>query len=223
MSRGKLIVIEGLDGSGKATQTKMICEKLENKGNIICKLSFPDYNEPSSALVKMYLNSEFGPSPDSVNVYAASSFYAVDRYASYKKFWEYKYKNGQIIIADRYTTSNIIYQLGRLDKSLWSGYIKWIQDYEYNKLNLPEPDMVIYLDMPVEISQRFMSERYNGDETQKDIYEKNIDFLNKCKKTSLYAAEKLNWKIVSCCENGKPKTIKEINSIIENLIEGVIS
>lgn len=223
MSTGKLIVIEGLDGSGKATQTKLLCEHLIKSGKNICKLSFPDYNEPSSALVKMYLNSEFGSSPEDVNAYAASSFYAVDRYASYKKFWKQKYENGQIIIADRYTTSNAIYQLGRLDKNLWDGYINWLEDYEYNKLELPRPDLVIYLDMPVEISQKFMTKRYEGDETKKDIYEKNISFLNKCRNTSLYAAEKLGWKVVSCSENGVPKTIETISRVINSLIEEVIS
>ncbi len=223
MSRGKLIVIEGLDGSGKATQTKLLCEKLKSKGKSVCKLSFPDYNEPSSVLVKMYLNSEFGSGPEDVNAYAASSFYAVDRYASYKKFWKDKYENGQFIVADRYTTSNAIYQLGRLDKSLWDEYINWLEDYEYNKLGLPKPDLVIYLSMPVEISQQFMTKRYDGNESKKDIHEKNIEFLNNCRKTSLYAAERLGWKVIPCSENGIPKTINEINNVIESLIEEVIS
>lgn len=223
MSRGKLIVIEGLDGSGKATQTDLICESLKNKGNSVCKLSFPDYNDPSSALVKMYLNSEFGSSPEEVNAYAAASFFSVDRYASYKRFWKDKYENGQIILADRYTTSNAIYQLARLKKSLWNEYITWLEDYEYGKLGLPKPDMVIYLDMPIDISQKFMTKRYDGDESKKDIYEKNVDFLKKCRNTSLYAAEKLGWKIVNCSTNGQPKTIKEISDNIENLIEEVIS
>lgn len=223
MPRGKFIVIEGLDGSGKATQTNLIYEHLQKRGNSVCKLSFPDYNDPSSSLVKMYLNSEFGPSPEDVNAYAVSSFFAVDRYASYKRFWKDKYENGQVILADRYTTSNAIYQLARLEKSLWNEYITWLEDYEYGKLELPKPDMVIYLDMPIDISQRFMTKRYDGDESKKDIYEKNINFLEKCRNTSLYAAEKLGWKIINCSENGKPRTISEINNNIENLIEEVIS
>lgn len=222
MSKGKFVVIEGLDGSGKATQTELICKKLTKRNKKFCKLSFPDYNEPSSALVKMYMNSEFGSSPDDVNVYAAASFYAVDRYASYKKFWKCNYENGQIIIADRYTTSNEIYQLCRLEKSQWDGYLKWLEDYEYSKLGLPKPDLVIYLDMPVEVSQKLMKGRYNGDESKKDLYEKNVEFLKKCRETAMYTAKKFGWKVVSCSENGAPRPIDEINDLIENLIEPLI-
>ena len=182
-------------------------------------MSFPDYTQPSSALVKMYLNSEFGKSPDDVNVYAVSSFYAVDRYASYKKFWKSRYEDGQLIIADRYTTSNAIYQLCRLPENLWDEYIMWLEDYEYNKLSLPKPDLVVYLDMPIEISQKLMKSRYNGDESKKDLHEKNVEFLKKCREAAMYASKKLNWKIISCCENEIPKPIYEINCAIESLIE----
>ena len=222
MKDGRLIVLEGLDGSGKATQTELICKKLTKRNKKFCKLSFPDYNEPSSALVKMYMNSEFGSSPDDVNVYAASSFYAVDRYASYKKFWKRNYENGQIIIADRYTTSNEIYQLCRLEKSQWDGYLEWLEDYEYSKLGLPKPDLVIYLDMPVEVSQKLMKSRYNGDDSKKDLYEKNVDFLKKCRETAMHTAKKFGWKVVSCSENGAPKPIGEISDLVENLIEPLI-
>lgn len=222
MIGGKLIAIEGLDGSGKATQTELLYRRLIKKGKNVFKLSFPDYNEASSALVKMYMNSEFGDSPDDVNVYAASSFYAVDRYASYKKFWQDKYKNGQIIIADRYTTSNAIYQLCRLEKFLWNNYIQWLEDYEYNKLELPRPDLVIYLDMSVEISQRLIKNRYEGDDSKKDLYEKDVNFLKKCRSAGLYTAEKLGWKIVFCSENEALKPVNEINNEIESLIKPLI-
>ena len=185
-------------------------------------MSFPNYDEPSSALVKMYLNSEFGNSPDDVNVYAAASFYAVDRYASYKKFWQENYENGQIIIADRYTTSNEIYQLCRLKKSQWDEYLCWLEDYEYNKLGLPKPDLVAYLDMPVEVSQKLMQNRYNGDNSKKDLYEKNVEFLKKCRETAMYTAQKFDWKVVPCSEGEKPKPISEINGLLENLIEPLI-
>ncbi len=217
MSNGKLIVIEGLDGSGKATQTNLLCEKLARQDKNFCKLSFPDYNEPSSALVKMYLNSEFGDSPDDVNVYAVSSFYAVDRYASFKRFWKSNYENGQIIVADRYTTSNAIYQLCRLDKSNWDGYLSWLEDYEYVKLALPRPDLVIYLDMPIEVSQQLMSERYHGDDSQKDIHEKNVNFLKKCREAAMYTAEKLNWQVIPCSENFQPKAVDVIGAAVENV------
>ena len=222
MSKGKFAVIEGLDGSGKATQTELICEKLTKRNKKFCKLSFPDYNEPSSALVKMYMNSEFGSSPDDVNVYAASSFYAVDRYASYKKFWKNKYENGQLIIADRYTTSNEIYQLCRLGKSRWDVYLDWLEDYENSKLGLPKPDLVIYLEMPVDVSQKLMQNRYNGDVSKKDLYEKNVEFLKKCRATAMYTAKKFDWKVIPCSENGAPKPIDEINHLLEILIEPLI-
>lgn len=219
MSTGKFIVIEGLDGSGKATQTKLICEKLKKKHKKVCQLSFPDYNEPSSALVRMYLNSEFGDSPDDVNVYAASSFYAVDRYASYKRFWKDKYEGGQTIVADRYTTSNAIYQLCRLDREDWDEYIEWVEDYEYGKLELPQPDLVVYLDMQVDVSQMLMQERYNGDDSKKDLHEKDVEFLKKCREAAMYSAKKLGWKVVNSSENRVPKPIEEINKAIEILIE----
>ncbi len=219
MSTGKFIVIEGLDGSGKATQTKLICEKLKKKHKKVCQLSFPDYNEPSSALVRMYLNSEFGDSPDDVNVYAASSFYAVDRYASYKRFWKDKYEGGQTIVADRYTTSNAIYQLCRLDREDWDEYIEWVEDYEYGKLELPQPDLVVYLDMQVDVSQMLMQERYNGDDSKKDLHEKDVEFLKKCREAAMYSAKKLGWKVVNSSENGVPKPIEKINKAIEILIE----
>lgn len=222
MYNGKFVVIEGLDGSGKATQTALICEKFAKKNKKFCKLSFPDYNEPSSALVKMYMNSEFGSSPDDVNVYAAASFYAVDRYASYKKFWKNKYESGQPIIADRYTTSNEIYQLCRLEKTWWNDFLDWLEDYEYNKLGLPRPDLVIYLDMPVEVSQKLMRCRYDDDESKCDLYEKNVEFLKKCRETAMYTAEKLGWKIISCCENGQPEPIYKITDALENLIEPLL-
>ena len=219
MSTGKFIVIEGLDGSGKATQTKLICEKLKKKHKKVCQLSFPDYNEPSSALVRMYLNSEFGDSPDDVNVYAASSFYAVDRYASYKRFWKDKYEGGQTIVADRYTTSNAIYQLCRLDREDWDEYIEWVEDYEYGKLELPQPDLVVYLDMQVDVSQMLMQERYNGDDSKKDLHEKDVEFLKKCREEAMYSAKKMGWKVVNSSENGVPKPIEKINKAIEILIE----
>ena len=222
MGIGKLIVMEGLDGSGKATQTGILCNKLRQYNKKLCRISFPNYNEPSSALVKMYLNSEFGKSPESVNAYAASSFYAVDRYASYIKFWKERYEKGQIIAADRYTTSNAIYQLARLCKNEWNPYLSWLEDYEYVKLELPRPDLVVYLDMPVEISQNFMTQRYKGEEARKDLFEKNVEFLKKCRESALYTAEILKWKIVTCNEKDEPKTIDEIHKEVFNLVKDVV-
>lgn len=169
----KFIVIEGLDGSGKATQTKILFDKISAMGKSIKRLEFPDYANESSALVKMYLGGEFGSNPNDVNAYAASSFYAVDRVASFLKFWKKDYDNSDVILSDRYATSNIIYQMSKLDKSEWDNFIEWQEDFEYNKLSVPKPDKVIYLDVKPEVSQKLMSKRYEGDEGKK-IYTKRI-------------------------------------------------
>ena len=222
LKKGKLIVIEGLDGSGKATQTSILTNKLRLLKKRVSKVSFPDYDQKSSTLVKMYLNSEFGQTPSEVNAYAASSFYAVDRYASFVKFWKEKYLNGQIIIADRYVSSNAIYQLSKLEKNSWDEYLNWLNDYEYNKLSLPKPDLTIYLDMPIEISQKFMSNRYAGREALKDLHERNVELLKACRQSALYSANKLGWHIVTCNNGGEPKPIDEINDLIFKLIKDVI-
>ena len=219
--KGKLIVIEGLDGSGKATQASLLYKYLKEKNDRTVTVSFPDYNQPSSALVKMYLNSEFGKDPDIVNAYAAASFYSIDRYASFLRFWKEKYENGFTIIADRYTTSNAIYQTAKLDPVQWDKYLDWLYDYEYNKLLLPKPDIVIYLDMPVEISQELMSTRYDGNEEKKDIHESNISFLNLCKKTALYSSKKWGWKNIECFSGSNIKSIDEIHKEITEIIKKV--
>lgn len=210
--RGKLIVIEGLDGSGKATQAKLLCESLEKQGLKVRKVSFPDYDSASSALVKMYLNGEFGKDPNDVNAYAASSFYAVDRYASYKKDWGKFYEDGGVIVADRYTTSNAIHQCSKLSEDKWDEYLEWLFDFEYEKLGIPAPDAVIYLKVDTEVSQKLMTGRYDGDESKKDIHEGNIDYLNRSRKAAAYCSKKLGWKeIECCCENGM-RSIEEIHN-----------
>ncbi|MDE6762870.1 MAG: deoxynucleoside kinase [Oscillospiraceae bacterium] len=218
---GKLIVIDGLDGSGKTTQFDILKEKLAEK-TAVKSISFPDYQNPSSSLVKMYLNGEISENASDVNAYAASSFYAVDRYASYKMFWEKNYLDGELILASRYVTSNAIHQMGKLPESEWDGYLKWLADYEYAKLGLPEADMVIFLDMPVDISQRLMSGRYDGDDSKKDIHEANVKYLQTCRKSALYAAEKLGWRIVPCSEDGKILSVGDINDKLMQLIKEVL-
>ena len=215
----KFIVIEGLDGSGKATQSKILAEKLVAQGKNIKKLEFPDYSNPSSALVKMYLGGEFGNKPSDVNPYAASAFYAVDRVASYLKFWKEDYEGDTVILSDRYATSNIIYQMSKLEKSQWDEFIEWQEDFEYNKLSIPKPDLVIYLDVEPEVSQKLMLKRYGGDNDKKDLHEKNLAFLLECRKSALYAAEKCGWIVINCCENGDIKPIEKIASEIEAVVK----
>lgn len=197
-----LIVIEGLDGSGKATNAKALCEKLEALGKPVKKISFPDYDSDSSALVKMYLAGQFGKKPSDVNAYAASTFYAVDRFASYKTGWEKEYLRGDWIIADRYTTSNAVHQSSKLEGKERDSYFEWLYEFEFEKMGLPKPDAVIYLDVLPEVSQKLMTERYSGDENKKDIHEADTEYLEKSRHAALYAAKKLGWNVVSLCEDG---------------------
>lgn len=212
--RGRLIVIEGLDGSGKATQANLLCKKLKGQGERVKKISFPDYGSDSSVLVKMYLNGEFGTDPNDVNAYAASSFYAVDRYASYKKVWGRFYEDGGIIIADRYTTSNAIHQCSKLEESAWDKFLKWLFEYEYELLGIPKPDTVIYLSVEPDVSQKLMTGRYEGDESKKDIHEKNMDYLKRSRKAAEYCSRKLGWREVECCKYDGMRSVEDIGKEI---------
>jgi len=217
LTRGKLIVLEGLDGSGKATQAELLKNSLKKMSKKVCSVSFPDYKEPSSTLISMYLNGSFGSDPNAINPYAVSSFYAVDRYASFTRFWQEKYNSGYIIIADRYTTSNAIYQMVKLDKDEWCNYLNWLEDYEYKKLAIPKPDLVIYLDVPIEVSQKLLLERYKNQSFKMDIHEKNIKFLKYCREAALYSAEKLRWKTVDCTLGGE--NISDVNKIQDYILK----
>lgn len=215
----KLIIIEGLDGSGKSTQIELLEEYLKSNEIIYKKIKLPDYDSPSSTLVKMYLGGEFGSSADDVNAYAAGAFYAVDRYASFNLGWKKDYESGALIIADRYATSNSIYQMEKIEESKWDEYLEWSEDFEYNKLSIPRPNCVIYLDMPVEISQKLMTSRYDGDENKKDVHEVNVDFLNKCRKSALYTAEKQGWKVIECSNGKEPYSVDEIHKKIIDIVK----
>lgn len=215
----KLIIMEGLDGSGKSTQTQLLQNYFENKGIEYKKIKLPDYDSPSSTLVKMYLGGEFGKKASDVNAYAAGAFYAVDRYASFKQNWKTDYENNVLILADRYATSNSIYQMEKIASDKWDEYLNWSVDFEYNKLGIPKPDCVIFLDMPVEISQRLMTGRYNGDEGKKDVHEADVEFLQKCRKSALYAAKKQNWNVVPCSDGNEPLSIEEIHNNVVKIIE----
>lgn len=214
--KGKLIVIEGLDGSGKSTQIEFLKNKL--CGNNIHQIKLPDYDSPSCTLVKMYLGGEFGKNPDDVNAYAASAFYAVDRFANYKMKWKEFYDKGDIIISDRYTTSNAYHQATKIPKENRNAFFNWLEDFEYNLIAIPKPDVVIYLDMPVEISQKMMSERYSGDENKKDIHESNVDYLLKCRDAALDAAEEMGWNVIKCNDGNKPRTIEDIGDEIFSIV-----
>lgn len=216
---GKLIIIEGLDGCGKSTQTQLLEEYFEKNSINFKKIKLPDYDSKSSTLVKMYLAGEFGNDAADVNAYAAGAFYAVDRFSSYKLDWGNDYNNGTLILADRYATSNSIYQMEKIDESKWDEYLDWSADFEYNKIGIPKPDLVIFLDMPVEVSQRLMTARYDGDESKKDVHEANVDFLNKCRKSALYTASKQGWAVIPCSDGEKPLPIEEIHNTILDFVK----
>ena len=160
---GKLIVIEGTDGSGKSTQFRMLTDRLEREKRVFQKLVFPQYAEPSSALIRMYLNGEFGSKPTDVNAYAASAFYSVDRYASYKKVWGKWYEEGGLVISDRYTTSNAVHQASKESGQAQQTFLKWLYEFEYEKLGLPRPDLVVYLDVPTDFTEALLRHREAGD------------------------------------------------------------
>lgn len=216
----KLIVIEGLDGSGKATQARALTAALQSSGLPVRKVSFPDYDSPSSALVKMYLGGEFGSRPEDVNAYAASSFYAVDRFASFKKDWQGDYAAG-VVIADRYTTSNAIHQCSKLERSEWDRYLDWLFDFEYHLLGIPEPSLVVYLQVDPAVSQKLMRERYHGEDLR-DIHEKDLDYLRRCRAAAEYCAEKLGWRVVDCCRDGAMRPIEEIQVEIQALVQQLL-
>ena len=190
---GKLIVLEGTDGSGKSTQFSLLCRRMEAEGRPFHRIVFPQYQEPSSALVRMYLGGEFGSSPSDVNPYAASTFYAVDRYAAWKKVWGRDYAAGKQILSDRYTTSNAVHQTGKLPESEWEDFLRWLFDFEYGKLGLPEPSLVLYLDMPTEQAVRLLRSREASTHTKGDIHEVDTGYLALCRKTALRAADCLGW------------------------------
>lgn len=201
--QGLLFVIEGLDGCGKSTQLPLVSDALKARGLQNRAISYPDYESESSALVRLYLSGAFGDAATDVNPYAASGFYAVDRYASYKQFWQHDFENGVSILAGRYVSSNAIYQMTKLPREEWDAFLTWLADHEYNKLGLPRPNAVVFLDMPLALSQKLLLQRYEGHDDRKDIHERDLDFLAKCREAALYAAQREGWHILPCAdENG---------------------
>lgn len=219
---GKLIVIEGLDGSGKSTQLDLLQKRLLKCGIDAREISFPDYGDPSSTLVRMYLGGEFGDRPDSVNAFAASLFYAVDRYASYKRHWGDFYNAGGVVVSGRYVESNAYHQMAKLDEREWAGYLSWLYETEYGKIAVPRPDLVIFLDMPTAVSSKLMTSRYGGDDSKRDIHEKDREYLEKCRKAAAFAADKCGWKIIGCAENGGPRSLESISDDIFDAVQKVI-
>lgn len=212
---GKLIIFEGLDGSGKGTQAALTAQKLRQRGVTLRQVTFPDYDSESSALVKMYLSGRFGQKPDDVNAYAASSFYAVDRFASYKTDWGAFYREGGLVLSDRYTTSNAVHQCSKLPPAQWDGFLNWLFDFEYKKICIPEPDLVLYLAVDPEVSQKLLENRYHGDESKKDIQEKDREYMARSRAAAEYCARTLGWQRIECtCAGRAMRPVEEINAEI---------
>ncbi len=225
MNDGKLIIIEsGSDASGKATQTKKLYERLLKEGYIIKKVEYPNYESESSALVKMYLNGDFGKKPSDVDPYVASTFYAVDRYASFKTEWEEFYNQGNIILADRYTTSNMVHQASKMDIEDRDVYLDWLENYEFNMYKIPRPDCVVFLDVPLSISSKLMENRNNKitGESKKDIHESDLAYLEKSYNNSLHIADRYGWNKVNCVRDNELRSVEDIHEEIYQIVKNTI-
>ena len=220
VKQGKIIVLDGLDGCGKSTQFEALGKLLTEQGKTVKSISFPMYDKPSAALVKMYLHGDFSDTPGGVNAYAASSFYAVDRYANYKLDWEKNYAAGEIILASRYTTSNAIHQMSKLPPEQWEEFLHWLFDYEFHLLGLPAPDSVIYLQVDPAVSQRLMTARYHGDESKKDVHEKDTEYLARSRRAAEYCAEHLGWTTVHCTHSDAMRSIEDIQAEVQGIVLG---
>ena len=219
---GKLIVIEGIDGSGKSTQYKKLRQRLESEGRNFRSLVFPRYDNPSSALIRMYLGGEFGSDPGDVNAFAASSFYSVDRYASYKTEWEQYYREGGVLLSDRYTTSNAVHQASKLPEGERREYLDWLFGLEYGRLGLPEPDLVLYLDMPTEITERMMRQREEATGTHADIHEQDEVYLKNCRANAREIAKECGWSVINCARDGGPRTPEDIHQQVYRLVKKLL-
>ena len=216
---GKLIVFEGTDGSGKSTQFARLCARLEEMGKPFQRLIFPQYDKPSSSLIRMYLGGEFGAGPGDVNPYAASAFYAVDRYASLKQVWGEWYEQGGLVLSDRYTTSNAVHQAAKLPAEERPAFFHWLAEFEYGRLGLPRPDVVIYLDMPTDRAVENLRRREDATHTKGDIHETDTDYLALCHETAGQAADYYGWRRVACAdENGDLRTVEELHWEIWDMI-----
>ena len=218
MKKGKLIVLEGIDGSGKAAQFRRLCARLEKDGIDYNHIVFPRYDQDSSALIRMYLGGEFGTRPDDVNAYTASTFFAVDRFASYKKDWGSTYEQGGLFLSDRYTTSNAVHQGSKLSEEELPEFFRWLSDLEYGKMGLPRPDLVIYLDVDIETSLARMRRREAKNHTHADIHEKDVEYLRRCLRTAERAADFFGWTRIPFRKDGQERDVDEKNAEIYRIL-----
>ena len=220
---GKLIVFEGTDGSGKSTQFRLLTERLAAEGTEFHKLVFPRYSNESSALIRMYLGGAFGSKPGDVNPYAASTFYAVDRYASWNQEWKSIYEQGTLILSDRYTTSNAVHQASKETPENRERFFEWLYDLEFCKMGLPKPDLVIFLDVPIEFTEKLMRSREQATGTHADIHEQDLDYLRLCRKTASEASAYYGWERIECVKNGELRSIEDIHNEIYGKVLSCLS
>ncbi len=208
---GKLIVLDGLDGSGKETQTTLLCQAMQKQGQRVRMLSFPMYETEGAHFVKLYLGGAFGEHPEDVSAQAASSFFALDRFYSYRTDWKTDYEGDTILLANRYTTANAVHQLSKLPKEQWDTFLAWLWDYEFTQLGLPSPDIVLYLELKPQISRRMIASRSAQTGRKQDIHEKDATHLEKSYEAALYASDKLGWNRICCYEGEQMKTRAQIH------------
>ena len=216
---GKLIVFEGTDGSGKATQSRLLAERLEREGIPFRSINFPRYGKPSAAMIEEYLSGNLGKKPEDVNAYAASMFYAMDRYASYKQDWGEFYKAGGLVIADRYTTSNAVHQASKLPEGERRAFLDWLFHLEYELMGLPAPDLVLYLDMPTEVSGRMMRAREADSGSRADIHEQDEAYLRRCRDNAREVARLCGWTVLHCARDGEPRPADEIQAQVYDRVK----
>mgnify|MGYP000220630368 FL=1 len=219
---GRLIVFEGTDGSGKATQSRLLCEHLRRENMPYKNINFPRYGQPSAAMVQEYLDGRLGRHPGDVNAYAASLFYAMDRYASYKQDWGPFYEAGGLVIADRYTTSNAVHQASKLPEGERKAFLDWLFDTEYRLLELPKPDLVIYLDMPTEITEKMMRRREAATGTHADIHEQDEAYLKSCRDAAREIVRDCGWTVIRCARDDEPRTVEDIHDEVYRTVRALL-
>ncbi|MDE7218560.1 MAG: thymidylate kinase [Oscillospiraceae bacterium] len=219
---GKLIVLEGADGAGKTTQAGLMVRRLEGEGVPFRQVKFPRYGSPFAAPVERYLQGDLGKKPGDVSAYAASTLYAVDRYASFRQDWREDYEGGKVILTDRYTTSNAVHQAPKLPEGERQPYLDWLFDLEYSRLALPEPDLVIYLDLPAEIAARMLRLREEATHTRADIHEQDGAYLRACQESAREIADRLGWRRVDCSREGALRTPEDIHRELWELVRPLI-
>ena len=215
---GKLLVIEGLDGSGKATQARLLAQHLAREGRAFREIDFPRYGNPFAEPAKLYLDGALGAHAGDVNAYAASVLFAVDRFASYKEDWGGAYEAGELILANRYTTSNAVHQASKLPAGEREAYLRWLFDLEYHRMGLPAPDLVIYLDLPTELSEAMLRKRQQATGTHADIHEQDEDYLRACRDNARSIARQQGWTVVRCDRDGAVRPPEDIHREIWDLV-----